>query len=76
MYQTRASSFFNLRRFQEAADDYTKAIAINPKLGQAYFNRGSTYLNMQQKENACADWKTALDLGFTKANEMITAYCR
>ena len=76
MYQTRASSFFNLRRFQEAADDYTKAIAINPKLGQAYFNRGSTYLNMQQKENACADWKTALDLGFTKANEVITAYCR
>ena len=76
MYQTRASSFFNLRRLQEAADDYTKAIAINPKLGQAYFNRGSTYLNMQQKEKACADWKAASDLGFTKANEMISAYCR
>lgn len=76
MYQTRASSFFNLRRLQEAADDYTKAIAINPKLGQAYFNRGATYLNMEQRANACADWKTASGLGFTKADEMINAYCR
>ena len=76
MYQTRASSFFNLRRLQEAVDDYSKAIAINPKLGQAYFNRGATYLNMQQRSNACADWKTASDLGFTKAVDMINAYCR
>jgi len=76
MYQTRASSFFNLRRLQEAVDDYSKAIAINPKAGQAYFNRGATYINMQQKSNACADWKTASDLGFTKAVDMINAYCR
>jgi tetratricopeptide (TPR) repeat protein len=76
IYQTRASSFFNLRRLQEAVDDYAKAIAINPKAGQAYFNRGATYLNMQQKSSACADWKTALDLGFTKAGDMINAYCR
>ena len=76
MYQTRASSFFNLRRLQEALDDYSKAIAINPKAGQAYFNRGATYLNMQQKSNACADWKTASALGFTKAGDMINAYCR
>jgi len=76
MYQTRASSFFNLRRLQEAVDDYSKAIAINPKVGQAYFNRGATYINMQQKSSACADWKTASDLGFTKAVDMINAYCR
>jgi len=76
MYQTRASSFFNLRRLQEAVDDYSKAIAINPKAAQAYFNRGATYLNMQQKSSACADWKTASALGFTKADEMINAYCR
>jgi tetratricopeptide (TPR) repeat protein len=76
MYQTRASSFFNLRRLQEAVDDYSKAIAFNPKAGQAYFNRGATYLNMQQKSNACADWKTASGLGFTKADDMINAYCR
>jgi len=76
MYQTRASSCFNLRRLQEAVDDYSKAIAINPKAGQAYFNRGATYLNMQQKSNACADWKTASALGFTKAGDMINAYCR
>jgi tetratricopeptide (TPR) repeat protein len=76
MYQTRASSFFNLRRLQEAVDDYSKAIAINPKAGQAYFNRGATYINMQQKSNACADWKTASELGFTKAGDMINAYCR
>ena len=76
MYQTRASSFFNLHRLQEAADDYTKAIAINPKLGQAYFNRGATYLNMQQTSNACADWKIASGLGFTKADEMLITYCK
>jgi len=76
MYQARASSFFNLRKLQEAIDDYTKAIAINPRTGQAYFNRGATYFNMQQTANACADWKTALELGFTKASEMTSAYCR
>ena len=76
MYQTRASSFFNLRRLQEALDDYTKAIAINPQVGQVYFNRGATYLNLQQTSNACADWRTASGLGFTQANEMINTYCR
>lgn len=76
IYQTRASSFFNLGRLQEAADDYTKAIAINPKLGQAYFNRGATYLNMQQTARACADWKEASALGFAQADEMIRGYCR
>jgi tetratricopeptide (TPR) repeat protein len=76
MYQARGSSFFNLRRLQEAADDYAKAIAINPKNGQAYFNRGATYLNMQQTAKACADWKTASGLGFAKADEMIKAYCK
>jgi len=76
MYQTRASSFFNLHKLQEAVDDYTKAIALNPKLAQAYFNRGATYQNMQQTSNACADWKTASGLGFSKADEMLNAYCR
>ena len=44
MYQTRASSFFKLRRLQEAVDDYSKAIAINPKAGQAYFNREGPHI--------------------------------
>lgn len=76
IYETRASTFFNLRRLQEAVDDYTKAIAINPRMAQAYFNRGATYLNMQRTTDACVDWKAAAGLGFARANEMIQAYCR
>jgi tetratricopeptide (TPR) repeat protein len=76
MYQARASSYFNLKKYKEALDDYTAALAIIPQSGEALYNRGATYYKMQQPAKACEDWKQSLALGYTKATEMLNAFCK
>lgn len=76
MYQARASSYFNLKKYQQAIDDYSAALVIVPQLGEAFYNRGATYYNMQQPVKACEDWKQSLALGYTKATEMLNAFCK
>ncbi|HET6769619.1 MAG TPA: tetratricopeptide repeat protein [Chitinophagaceae bacterium] len=76
MYQSRATAFFNLGRYQDAINDYTNALTINPQMGETLFNRGVSYYRLQQKANACEDWRKSVGLGYTKANEMLGAFCR
>ncbi|HET6722736.1 MAG TPA: tetratricopeptide repeat protein [Chitinophagaceae bacterium] len=76
MYQSRATAFFNLNRYQDAINDYTKALAINPQLGETLFNRGVSYYRIQEQAKACDDWRKSVGLGYTKANEMLGAFCR
>jgi tetratricopeptide (TPR) repeat protein len=76
MYQSRATAFFNLSRYQDAINDYTKALTINPQMGETLFNRGVSYYRIQQQAKACEDWRKSVGLGFAKANEMLGAFCR
>jgi protein O-mannosyl-transferase len=76
MYQSRASAFFNLNRYEDAIYDYTKALSINPQMGETLFNRGVSYYRIQQQAQACEDWRKAVTLGYTKANEMLGAFCK
>ena len=67
MYQGRATAFFNLGRYQDAIDDYTKALAINPQMGETLFNRGVGYYRIQQQAKACEDWKKSVGFGLYKS---------
>ena len=53
----------------KALDDFTKAIAINPRYGLSLFNRGVLYAGMKRNEEAIADYTAAihLDPGYTEA---------
>ena len=54
---------------------YTRAIEMDPKLGAAYFNRGTAYYILNEPENYCPDWIKALELGVPNAVDATRTYC-
>ena len=66
--------------FEGAISDYNRVLDFkNIDMEQKqmiYFNRGNTKFNMEDKVNACKDWKTALDLGAVYAKERIDQHCK
>ncbi len=55
--------------------DYTHIIKFEPGDALAYYNRGICYANIELKDNACADFNKAGDLGLFEAYEVIRKYC-
>jgi tetratricopeptide (TPR) repeat protein len=58
----RANTLNTLGRYQEALEDYDKAIEIDSKLANAYVNRGSAYSHLGATEKAIADYEKGLEL--------------
>lgn len=51
------------RDYSQAAECFSKAIAIDPEFGAAYFNRGLCHLSTGRKNEAFADLSRAGELG-------------
>ena len=49
-------------RDDQAINDYTQAIALNPKFTEAYMNRGFAYMTIGQHEQAIRDYTQAIVL--------------
>ncbi|HLP22236.1 MAG TPA: tetratricopeptide repeat protein [Chitinophagales bacterium] len=58
----RSSLFIKNKEFRKAQDDMAKAIAINPKLHEAYFERGNLYGSMGLYIEALDDFKKYVEL--------------
>ena len=56
-------------------DNYTKAIALYPYMGDAYFNRGLVLIYLKDKEKGCIDLSRAGELGVQDAYGVIKKYC-
>jgi len=50
--------------YDKAIADYNKAIEIDPKYAQAYYNYGFAYNKLGEFSKADADIKKAKELGF------------
>ncbi|MFA9476195.1 MAG: tetratricopeptide repeat protein, partial [Filomicrobium sp.] len=48
--------------FDRAIADYTKAIALDPKDANFYYNRGVAYEKKSDKDQAIADFRKALEI--------------
>ena len=48
--------------YQGAIDDWSRAIAINPKNALAYYNRGLAKYDLQDYQGAIADYTKAIDI--------------
>ena len=63
-----------------AIADYTKAIEINPQYAKAYVNRGRSYYFLNNKWDACEDFKKAVSIGHTSTEEWLNtegaSWCR
>ena len=63
------------RDFKGAIADFGKAVEIEPKFAEAYYNRGLTYIFIKEKETGCLDLSKAGELGIQKAYAVIKKYC-
>jgi antitoxin component YwqK of YwqJK toxin-antitoxin module len=59
---SQADSLAHLYKSDEAIAFYTKAIDINPKIAELYFNRGATKSRKFDMDGAIADYDKAIEL--------------
>ncbi|NOX48633.1 MAG: tetratricopeptide repeat protein, partial [Chlorobi bacterium] len=62
-------------RNTEAVSDFHQAIQINPNVGATYYFLGLALVG-SDRTTACADFRTALKLGFGQAREQINRFCK
>lgn len=76
---------FKTGKYEQCVKDYTKSIELmESKIslasslennGTSYYYRGLAYLKLKKNNLACIDFKKALELGYTKANEELNKSC-
>lgn len=71
-YYNKANMLVIQRQYRQAIELYTQAIEIDSDFAEAYFNRGLTYIHMDQTELALADLSKAGELGIAQAYNLIT----
>jgi tetratricopeptide (TPR) repeat protein len=71
IYFSRASSYRNLQRYDEAIADYTKAIALDPKRSRVWNGRAGAFFNQHRYREALADSSKAIELDL----ESWSAWC-
>jgi tetratricopeptide (TPR) repeat protein len=71
----RGLAFCALGRYQEAEQDLSKALELDPQHPYALFNRGMTYHHLGMPSQACADWRKVKALGFPIADGWIDKLC-
>jgi tetratricopeptide (TPR) repeat protein len=76
LYYNRGNAKMLAGNFEGALADYDKVLQMHPDYGEAHFNRGITLLKMNRVDEACLNWKTALELGAAPAARLTQMYCR
>ncbi|MBK8682037.1 MAG: tetratricopeptide repeat protein [Bacteroidetes bacterium] len=66
----------DLKKYEDAIASYTKVLELHPEASDAYYNRGLAYYYLYDDENACSDWKRAIDLGDTDAQQDYDNICK
>ena len=61
-YTNRGNAYDDKGAYDQAIQDYTKAIQVNPSYATAYYNRGDAYNNKGEYDQAIQDFNQALRL--------------
>jgi len=75
-YNNRGQVRYVLKDYKGAVGDYNRALALAPDMARTYCNRGNAFFYMNDKIGACENWTTAVDMGFTLAQQMLDIYCQ
>jgi tetratricopeptide (TPR) repeat protein len=65
-----------LGRYEEAIEALNKALVIDSRYAEAYRLMGLCRLQLKQKDEACADFTKAKELGDTIVDALIEKYCK
>jgi tetratricopeptide (TPR) repeat protein len=72
----RAAAYLAATDYKNAEADYTKVLDMDKTNAEAYFQRGICKTNLNDKEGACPDFKSAKALGYKFDNyEKVTVFC-
>ncbi|MEK6482353.1 tetratricopeptide repeat protein [Catalinimonas sp. 4WD22] len=74
-YFNRANIYLKTERFQEAIDDYTKALIIDDWHIASYLNRAIAKYKSKNLSEACQDWEKASSYGSLDAKDYLNKYC-
>ncbi|RME18729.1 MAG: tetratricopeptide repeat protein [Bacteroidetes bacterium] len=74
-YNGLAGVYIKEKDYKKAKEMATKAIELDNNNGQAYYNRGIARQMLREEDDACNDWKKALELGITPAKSFISTDC-
>ena len=58
-----------------AIADYTRAIELDPRYGNAFGNRGITKKKLGDMKGACSDWRESASLGEENAAQFVRNEC-
>lgn len=61
-YYNRGNALRDRQEYEQAIEEYTRAIEINPDFVNAYYNRGLTYSDLERYQRAIADYTKAVEL--------------
>ncbi len=70
-YVSLGHCYMNFREYKKAIAEYDKAIKLNPRNGNAYYNRGLCWFYLGDKNKSCADWHKAQDNGKENLGERL-----
>lgn len=70
------NTYFLMEELESAANAYSRAIQINPKFVEAYYNRGLALLIKGEKIKGCIDISKAGELGLPQSYTLIQRYCK
>ncbi|MFV5699844.1 tetratricopeptide repeat protein [Flavobacterium sp. ZT3R17] len=75
-YTTRADINYKSKNYKGTIEDCTQSIVLNPKDYIAYNLRGLSYIHIEDKKNACADFSKAIQYGSQSATKNKKMFCK
>jgi len=73
-FRNRGMAYKILGNLQQALDDFSRVIEMQPGDPKAYYLRGVLYWNQSRKAEALADLKTAEELGYQSARDFLKGH--
>ena len=73
-FQNRGVCYLAKQRYSDAINDFDNFIKADKSFGYAFYCRGMCHFFLENKQ-ACNDWKTAYDLGFSEAKTLMDKHC-
>ena len=74
-YLLSGNKLHELKDYRGAILDYTKAIELDPKMGDAYYYRGVAKIAVKEINSGCYDLSKAGELGQEAAYKLIKQFC-
>jgi len=74
-YYNLANIYCKQQKYKQGFDYYDRAIDINPKLGEAYYNKGITMIYLGDSDNGCQYVSKSGELGIEEAYSVLKRYC-